>query len=204
MPDHSTVHIVDDDAAVRESLQWLMESVGIGVRTYDSARAFLQESNKSDIGCMLLDIRLRDMSGLELQRRLMNQRSRLPIIFSTGHGDVDMAVQAMKNGAIDFITKPFDNQKLLDDVQLALARARETSEICARRDDLQRRLATLSAREHQVLDRVIIGQRNKTIAAQLGISTKTVEVHRARVMDKMRVHNLAELMHQIALIDQEH
>jgi FixJ family two-component response regulator len=204
MPDGATVHIVDDDAAVRESLQWLMESVGIAAETYDSAQAFLLESDKTDGGCLLLDVRLRDMSGLELQRRLTERGFRLPIIFITGHGEVNMAVQAMKNGAVDFVTKPFDDQKLLDTVQRVLAQTRETSEKSARRDLLRRRLASLSSRERQVLDRVVAGKLNKTIAGELNISNKTVEVHRARVMDKMGARNLAELVRQIALIDQDH
>ena len=203
MPDDATVHIVDDDAAVRESLQWLMESVGINTKTYDSAQAFLGESDKTDGGCLLLDVRLQDMSGLELQRRLTERGFRLPIIFITGHGEVNIAVEAMKNGAVDFVTKPFDDQKLLDAVQRILSQVRETSEKSAQRDLVRRRLATLSSRERQVLDKVIEGKLNKTIAGELNISHKTVEAHRARVMDKMEARNLAELLRQIALIDHD-
>jgi FixJ family two-component response regulator len=204
MPDDSMVHIVDDDAAVRDSLQWLMESVGIAAKAYDSAQAFLRESEKTDGGCLLLDVRLRDMSGLELQRRLIEQEVHLPIIFITGHGEVDMAVQAMKNGAVDFVTKPFDDQKLLDSVQRVLSRSRAISEKSAKRALVRRRLASLSPRERQVLDKVIEGKLNKTIANELNISNKTVEAHRARMMDKMQAHNLAELVRQITLIDQDH
>jgi two-component system, LuxR family, response regulator FixJ len=204
MSHDATVHIVDDDAAIRDSLHWLMESVGIGVKTYDSAQAFLRESDKAAAGCVLLDVRLRDMSGLELQRRLLEEGFRLPIIFITGHGEVAMAVQAMKNGAIDFVTKPFDDQKLLDAVQRVLSQAREVSENNAQRDLVRRRLTSLSSRERQVLDKVIEGKLNKTIASELNISNKTVEAHRARVMDKMQAHNLAELVRHIALIDQDH
>lgn len=199
-----TVHIVDDDDAVRESLQWLMESVGIGVKTYDSAQAFLRESAKVDGGCLLLDVRLRDMSGIELQRRLLEQGFRLPIIFITGHGEVSMAVQAMKNGAVDFVTKPFDDQKLLDSVQGVLSQAREISEKNAQRDLIRQRLTSLSPRERQVLDKVIEGKLNKTIASELNISNKTVEVHRARMMEKMQTHTLAELIRHIAMIEQDY
>jgi two-component system response regulator FixJ len=144
------------------------------------------------------------MSGLELQHRLLKDGFRLPIIFITGHGEVDMAVQAMKSGALDFVTKPFDDQKLLDSVQRVLSQAREIADKNAQRDLVRRRLTSLSPREREVLDRVIEGKLNKTIASELNISNKTVEVHRARVMDKMQAHNLAELVRQIALIDQDH
>ena len=143
------------------------------------------------------------MSGLELQRRLTERGFRLPIIFITGHGEVNIAVEAMKNGAVDFVTKPFDDQKLLDAVQRILSQVRETSEKSAQRDLVRRRLATLSSRERQVLDKVIEGKLNKTIAGELNISHKTVEAHRARVMDKMEARNLAELLRQIALIDHD-
>lgn len=203
MTHEPTVHIVDDDAAVRESLQWLMESVGIGAKGYESAQAFLRESAEADGGCLLLDVRLRDMSGLELQRRLLEEGFRLPIIFITGHGEIDMAVQAMKNGAVDFVTKPFDDQKLLDSVQRVLSHARELSEKNVQRQLIRRCLASLSPRERQVLDKVIEGKLNKTIASELNISNKTVEVHRARVMEKMQTHSLAELIRHIALLDQD-
>jgi RNA polymerase sigma factor (sigma-70 family) len=199
MPHEPAVHIVDDDASIRDSLSWLMESVGLKAKTYDSAQAFLQHSD-SAVGCVLLDVRLRDMSGLELQRRLVDKGFHLPIIFITGHGEVNMAVQAMKNGAVDFVTKPFDDQQLLDTVQQALARTRIEAEKDAQREQVASRLATLSPRERQVLDKVIAGKLNKVIADELNISGKTVEAHRARVMDKMQAHNLAELIRQVALI----
>lgn len=202
MPHDPTVHIVDDDAAVRDSLRWLMESVGLGATTYDSAQAFLRESDNA-AGCLLLDVRLRDMSGLELQRRLLEKGLRLPIIFITGHGEVTMAVQAMKNGAVDFVIKPFDDQQLLDAVQRVLSRARETSEQNAQRDLVRHRLTSLSPRERQVLDKVIAGKPNKIIASDLNISNKTVEAHRARVMEKMQARSLAELLRHIALVDQD-
>jgi len=199
MPHEPAVHIVDDDASIRDSLSWLMESVGLKASTYDSAQAFLQHSDKA-VGCVLLDVRLRDMSGLELQRRLVEKGFHLPIIFITGHGEVNMAVQAMKNGAVDFVTKPFDDQLLLDTVQQALARTQIEAEKEAQREQVASRLAALSPRERQVLDKVIAGKLNKVIADELNISGKTVEAHRARVMDKMQARNLAELIRQVALV----
>jgi len=199
-----TVYIVDDDSSVRESLRWLMESVGLNVNTYESAQAFLRESNNAAAGCLLLDVRLRDMSGLELQLRLKEKGFQLPIIFITGHGEVTMAVQAMKDGAVDFMTKPFDDQKLLDSVQRVLSQTQAMSEKNAQRDLTVSRLASLSPRERQVLDKVIEGKLNKIIADELNISNKTVEAHRARVMDKMRAHTLAELIRQIALTGEYH
>jgi FixJ family two-component response regulator len=204
MPHEQTVHIVDDDASVRDSLRWLMESVDLSVKTYDSAQAFLNESGRAAPGCLLLDVRLRDMSGLELQRRLVEKGVRLPIIFITGHGEVAMAVQAMKNGAVDFVTKPFDDQMLLDSVQRVLAKTQISSEKNARRENAAARLATLSPRERQVLDKVIEGKLNKVIADELNISNKTVEAHRARVMEKMQARNLAELIHQFTLAGEDH
>jgi RNA polymerase sigma factor (sigma-70 family) len=199
MPHEPAVHIVDDDASIRDSLSWLMESVGLKASTYDSAQAFLQRSAKA-AGCVLLDVRLRDMSGLELQRRLVEKGFHLPIIFITGHGEVNMAVQAMKNGAVDFVTKPFDDQLLLDTVQQALARTQIEAEKEAQREQVASRLAALSPRERQVLDKVIAGKLNKVIADELNISGKTVEAHRARVMDKMQARTLAELIRQVALV----
>ena len=194
------VHVVDDDAAVRDSLQWLMDSVGIPVSTYDSAQAFLAASDQA-AGCVLLDVRLRDQSGLELHRRLKDQGFRVPIIFITGHGDIAMAVEAMKNGAADFVTKPFDDQRLLETVQRAMAAARESAEKDGQREQVRRRLEALSPRERQVLDRVVAGKLNKTIADELKISTKTVEAHRAHLMEKMQARNVAELLRQVAFLE---
>jgi len=204
MPHEPTVHIVDDDASVRDSLRWLMESVDVSVKTYDSAQAFLRESDHAAAGCLLLDVRLRDMSGLELQRLLLEKGFRLPIIFITGHGEVAMAVQAMKNGAVDFVTKPFDDQLLLDSVQRVLAQTQIISQKNARRESTATRLASLSPRERQVLDKVIEGKLNKVIADELNISNKTVEAHRARVMEKMQACNLADLIRQITLAGEDH
>ena len=204
MPHEPTVHIVDDDASVRDSLRWLMESVDVSVKTYDSAQAFLRESDHAAAGCLLLDVRLRDMSGLELQRLLLEKGFRLPIIFITGHGEVAMAVQAMKNGAVDFVTKPFDDQLLLDSVQRVLAQTQIISQRNARRESTATRLASLSPRERQVLDKVIEGKLNKVIADELNISNKTVEAHRARVMEKMQARNLADLIRQITLAGEDH
>jgi len=193
MTSEARVHVIDDDAGVRDSLRWLMDSVGIPVSTYESAQDFLTVSGGA-AGCVLLDVRLRDQSGFSLQRRLKEQGFRLPIIFITGHGDMAMAVEAMKNGAVDFVSKPFDDQRLLETVQRALTHARENADRDRRRDQVRRRLDALSPRERQVLDKVAAGKLNKTIADELGISIKTVEMHRSNIMRKLGARSVAELV----------
>lgn len=199
MSAEAAVHVVDDDAAVRDSLRWLLESVGLSVNLYDSAQAFMAKSPDLMCGCVLLDVRLRDMSGLQLQRVLRDNGFWLPILFITGHGDVEMAVQAMKEGAADFFTKPLDEQRLLDSVQSALAQSRHQQEQRLQQMLASQRLALLTPRERQVLERVSAGQLNKVIADELHISIKTVEVHRGRIMEKMQAGTLAELLRRIAL-----
>ena len=199
MSAEAAVHVVDDDAAVRDSLRWLLESVGLSVNLYDSAQAFMAKSPDLMCGCVLLDVRLRDMSGLQLQRVLRDNGFWLPILFITGHGDVEMAVQAMKEGAADFFTKPLDEQRLLDSVQSALAQSRHQQEQRLQQMLASQRLALLTPRERQVLERVSAGQINKVIADELHISIKTVEVHRGRIMEKMQAGTLAELLRRIAL-----
>lgn len=192
------VCIVDDDESMRDSLRWLLEGVGLSTRLFDSAQAFLAEGVEIAAGCLLLDIRLRDMSGLEVHRILKQRGYVPPVIFMTGHGDIGMAVQAMKDGAFDFVTKPIDDQKLLDSIQRALSGAERAYEERSTLDRIRERLATLSARERAVLDRVVAGKMNKVIADELQISSKTVEVHRARVMEKMQARSLAELVRQLS------
>ena len=199
MSAEAAVHVVDDDAAVRDSLRWLLESVGLSVNLYDSAQAFMAKSPDLMCGCVLLDVRLRDMSGLQLQRVLRDNGFWLPILFITGHGDVEMAVQAMKEGAADFFTKPLDEQRLLDSVQSALAQSRHQQEQRLQQMLASQRLTLLTPRERQVLERVSAGQLNKVIADDLHISIKTVEVHRGRIMEKMQAGTLAELLRRIAL-----
>lgn len=189
-----TIFVVDDDDAVRDSLRALLESAGLTVEAYASGRAFLEGYAPHRRGCLLLDVRLPDMSGLELQRTLAAQGVGLAVIMITGHGDVPMAVNAMKAGAVDFIEKPYQDDTILGCIERARdldrsARAREASTT-----DAAARIALLTAREREVLDHLIIGRPNKVIAHELGISARTVEVHRARVMEKMRADSLSHLV----------
>jgi two-component system, LuxR family, response regulator FixJ len=188
------VFVVDDDRAMRDSLRWLLESIGLTVRTYATAAEFLREHQPSQPGCLVLDVRMPGMSGLDLQAELVRRGAELPTIVVTGHAEVAMAVRAVKAGAIDFIEKPFSDQLLLDRVRQALEIDRQSREVRARREEARRRLASLSAREREVLELVAAGKANKEVAAALGLSTKTVEVHRAHVMSKMAVDSLAELI----------
>jgi len=188
------VFVVDDDRAMRDSLRWLLESIGLTVRTYATAAEFLREHQPSQPGCLVLDVRMPGMSGLDLQAELVKRGAELPTIVVTGHAEVAMAVRAVKAGAIDFIEKPFSDQLLLDRVRQALEIDRQSREVRARREEARRRLASLSAREREVLELVAAGKANKEVAAALGLATKTVEVHRAHVMSKMAVDSLAELI----------
>jgi len=188
------VFVVDDDRAMRDSLRWLLESIGLTVRTYATAAEFLREHQPSQPGCLVLDVRMPGMSGLDLQAELVKRGAELPTIVVTGHAEVAMAVRAVKAGAIDFIEKPFSDQLLLDRVRQALEIDRQSREVRARREEARRRLASLSAREREVLELVAAGKANKEVAAALGLSPKTVEVHRAHVMSKMAVDSLAELI----------
>ncbi|MFV1984514.1 MAG: response regulator transcription factor [Thiohalomonadales bacterium] len=190
----ATVYIVDDDQAVRDSLSWLIESININVEVYSSAQEFLDKYTPDNPGCLIADVRMPGISGLELQKILNEKKFTIPIILITGHGDVPMAVRALKNGAVDFIEKPFNDQVLLERVNQCLEKDQNER---IENKDLQSKislLATLSPREREVLDQVVIGKQNKIIAADLGISNKTVEAHRANVMDKMRVSSLADLV----------
>jgi RNA polymerase sigma factor (sigma-70 family) len=196
---NATVFIVDDDQAMRTSLQWLIESTGMSVKTYDSADAFLTDYYPGRAGCLLLDVRMPGMSGLELQAYLAREGFRIPVILITGHGDVAMAVRAMKAGAMDFIEKPFHDEDLLRSLRNALDHDQKTRANRLARADIAMRLAELTPREHEVMAMVTDGKSNKEIAAALGVSAKTVEAHRARVMEKMRAESLAELV-RMALI----
>ena len=189
-----TIFVVDDDDAVRDSLRDLIDSVGLEVETYPSAHAFLEACDKARRGCLVLDIRMPGMSGLELQGRLNERGSTLPIVFITGHGDVPMAVEAMKRGAVDFIQKPFRDQELLDRINLALEQNRRRRAAEEMKRDIAKRIATLTRREREVMQMVIQGKANKVIAIDLGLSQRTVEVHRSHVMDKMKARTLAELV----------
>ncbi len=189
-----TVYVVDDDPAMRDSLRWLIESVDLNVETYDSAHAFLQNYDPSQPGCIVLDVRMPGMSGLEVQEKIASHTLRNPIIIITGYGDVPMAVKAIKSGAVDFIEKPFSDQVLLDRIHSALEIDENDRGHMEMNADLKQRYARLTPREREVMHWVVEGLSNKQIAAQLGISEKTIEAHRARVMDKMEAGSLAELV----------
>ena len=194
-----TVFVVDDDQAMRNSLKWLIESVGMQVETFDSAQAFLDAYYPARGGCLLVDVRMPGMSGLELQAYLTRREIGIPVIIITGHGDVSMAVKAMKVGAVDFIEKPFDDEELLNSIRNALQHDQKQRALRAQRNDIAARVAELTPREHEVMTLVTDGKSNKEIAVELGVSAKTVEVHRARMMDKMRADSLAELVRMALL-----
>lgn len=195
-----TVFVVDDDEAMRRGLKFLISSAGYHVRTFESGQAFLDQAGPADKGCLLLDVRMPGMSGLEVLDQLRAQRNPIPVIFVTAFGNISMAVRAMKNGAVDFIEKPFDGADLLDRIRRALARCSSPDPGPAV-EETRRRLQSLSSREQEVMDRVVAGMLNKQIAADLDISIKTVEIHRARVMAKMQAECLAELVRMAISLD---
>lgn len=192
--DEATIFVVDDDQAVRESLRWLLESVDLRVQTFDSAADFLDAYQPGSSGCLVLDVRMPGMSGLELQETLAHKHCNLPVLFITGHGDVPMAVRAMKTGAVDFIEKPFNDQTLLERIHHCLAQNSRVRKQQAAQSAWLARIATLTPREREVLAMVVGGHSNKRIAKRLAISVKTVEAHRSNVMEKMGADSLAELV----------
>lgn len=194
MSSEPTVFIVDDDAAIRQAMEFLMRSVDMKHETYRSADEFLTAWNETRRGCLVLDIRMPGMGGLELQERLREHGSSLPIIFITGHADVPMAVDAMQNGAFDFIQKPFRDQELLERIAAAMKTDRARRAEQERKSDVSERMATLTPREREVMDLVVTGKPNKVAAYELGVSQRTVEIHRARVMEKMGARSLADLV----------
>ncbi|MBV2121859.1 MAG: response regulator transcription factor [Candidatus Thiodiazotropha sp. (ex Ctena orbiculata)] len=194
MSNRPTVFVVDDDQAMRNSLKWLIESVSMQVETFESANAFIQSYYPGRSGCLLLDVRMPGMSGLELQEYLKVNQIAIPVIIITGHGDVPMAVRAMKAGAVDFIEKPFNDELLLESIRHAMAVDAKQRDMQSQRAEIATRLARLTPREHEVMLMVTNGKANKEIATSLGVSSKTVEAHRARVMEKMEADSLAELV----------
>lgn len=190
----ATVFVVDDDQAMRSSLKWLIESIGVQVESFASADEFLREYQPGRTGCLVLDVRMPGMSGLDLQEHLAGKGMHVPVVIITGHGDVPMAVRAMKHGAVDFIEKPFNDEALLDAIRRALAHEQQQRLQQGEHLQLQQRLDSLTPREREVMTMVTEGRSNKEIANALGVSAKTVEAHRARVMEKMQAGSLAELV----------
>lgn len=192
--DAPTVFIVDDDAAIRHAMKALLDSVNLRCEIFASADEFLDNVDKRRPGCLVLDIRMPGLSGLELQQELNRRGDRTPVIFITGHGDIPMAVEAMQNGALDFIQKPFRDQDLLDRVTDALKTDRQRRDEEQYEREIASRIDTLTNREREVFDLVVTGKPNKVIAYELGVSQRTVEIHRARVMEKMQARSLADLV----------
>lgn len=203
MSDTSAVYVVDDDKAVRDSLRWLIESGGVRVETFASAREFLDRCDAGEVqGCLVADVRLPGISGLDLQENLRQRGLYLPTIVITGHGDVPLAVRAMKAGALDFIEKPFSDQVLLDRIREALSTDERYRELAAQREEIVERYERLSRREREVMQLVVRGRLNKQIAAELGLSHKTIEVHRAHAMEKMEGDSLAELVRMAVVLEE--
>jgi len=189
-----TVFVVDDDEPVRDAIGLLLDTVDIEHESYSSARDFLDAYDRGRKGCLVLDIRMPGMSGLELQDELRLENAPIPIIFITGHGDIPMAVEAMKKGAVDFIRKPFRDQELLDRIQEALSLDAENRQSFSDLEEIRRRISTLTPREFEVFERVAEGQANKVVAIDLAISERTVEIHRSQVMQKTKARSLADLV----------
>ncbi len=194
----SIVHVVDDNPAVRDAICWLVEQVGLEGRPYASAQEFLAVYNGNTRGCLVLDIRMPGMSGLELQDRLLTNHNRIPVIIVTGHGDVPVTVRAMKAGAYEFLQKPFNDQDLLDAIQNGLKEYYDIWQEADHVEQLKQHLATLTPREHEVLEHLGLGKLNKVIAYEMGLSVRTVEGYRANIMNKFHVRTIGELM-QIVL-----
>ncbi len=190
----STVYIVDDDEAVRDSLRWLLEANTYRVKAFASAEAFLSEYRDNQLGVLIVDVRMPGMSGLQLQEELINRKSLMPVVFITGHGDVPMAVNTMKKGAVDFLEKPFNETDLREIVSRMFEQANDNLQKFTAQRDHDAMLGRLTAREQQVLERIVAGRLNKQIADDLGISIKTVEAHRANIMEKLQVTTVADLM----------
>lgn len=198
----AVIHVIDDDEAVRESLAFLLATAGHTVHTHASARHFLDAGMPAadpSMSCIITDVRMPDMTGIDLLQHLQEKGSTVPVIVVTGHGDVPLAVEAMKLGAADFLEKPFDDVAILDTVKSALARREKAYQHDALREQVAERIAALSQRERQVLECLVVGQANKTIAYELGISPRTVEVYRANVMTKMKAQSLSELVRMALL-----
>ncbi len=193
----TVVHIVDDEETIRKSLAFLLSVAGFAVRVHESASAFLEAAPTVHNGCLITDLRMPDIDGVELLKRLRELDISIPAVVITGHGDVQMAVEALKQGALDFIEKPFSDDVLIDAIRRAVARAAEEAARTEAIEDIRRRLASLSEREEQVLSGVVAGHPNKAIALELGLSPRTVEVYRAGLMGKMQARSLADLVRMV-------
>ena len=200
MASNEVVHVIDDDTDVRQSLAFLLSTAGLAVRVYESAVAFLESLPDLQDGCIVTDVRMPDISGIDLLHRLRELQVHLPVIVMTGHGDIALAVEAMKVGAVDFIEKPFDDKVLLAAIKSALARRSADRERSTRAGEIRARIKALSERERQVLDGLVAGKPNKIIAYDLGISARTVEIYRANVMSKMQADSLSGLVRMV-LVD---
>ena len=198
-----TVFVLDDDPAVRNSLQWLLESVGLKVETYESSEEFIGAYADSTPGCLVLDVRIPGTSGLDLLEQFPQRKIGIPVIVLTGYGDVPMAVRALKGGAVDFIEKPFNDQTLVDSVHKAIRRDGQMRRQRSERMESALRVTRLTPRERQVMDLVVVGRANKQVAGELGCSCKTVEVHRARVMEKMQADSVAALVRMALLLEED-
>lgn len=203
MNEEPTVFVVDDDRAMRKSLRWLIESVDLRVETFESAREFLDQYQLHRPGCVVLDVRMPGMSGLELQDHLREHEINIPIIIITGYGDVPMAVRAMKGGALDFIEKPVCDQVLLEHIHDAIEIDQKRRRIRAGNQEIAERLQTLTKREAEVMELVVEGLSSKETAAQLGVSFKTIEAHRAKIMKKMGAKSVPHLIHMMNLLTKE-
>lgn len=202
-PDKATVYIVDDNPAVRDAIRWLVEQVGLNAKTYASAREFMDIFHPGLRGCLVLDIRMPGMSGIELQEKLFHEGSHLPVIIVTGHGDVPVTVRAMKAGACEFLQKPFNDQTLLDAIQSALDKYTRLWAQEDKRNQASRSLGALTRREREVLDMLRQGKPNKVIASDMNLSVRTVEGHRANIMEKMGVRSLGQLIEMVVKSDPE-
>ena len=199
MTSGGVVYVIDDDDALRDSLAFLLSTAGFEAKTYDSATSFLKSLPSDHTGCVITDVRMAGLTGIELLRELKSVAPALPVIVMTGHGDVPLAVEAMKLGAFDFIEKPFDDQMIVASIRSALGQVQQDRQKDADRSNIQAKLASLSARERQVLDGLVAGHANKVIAFDLGISPRTVEIYRANVMTKMGANSLSDLV-RMALV----
>lgn len=200
----ATVFVVDDDPGVQQALKMLFRSVGHRIEVFTTAQEFLDAYDEQWSGCVVLDVYMPGMSGLELQQRLNERHSILPIVFMTGHGDVPMAVEAMQAGAVDFIQKPFHDEDMLDRVAQAINKDTDNRRVLRERHEIAKRLELLTPREKEIMSLVVNGKANKVIAADLSLSQRTVEIHRARVMEKMQASSLAHLVRMVIAVDELH